>query len=85
MAEKFLEGKVLEGKLIQRKLSSGKLSAGKTFIRGKLPPEFPVAHKNYPGQRWGIRPGKERPWMVVYFWIMTILKILEIHPFLRKT
>ncbi|WP_300937530.1 hypothetical protein [Faecalibaculum rodentium] len=67
----------------ERKLSRGKLFAqnfhGENFYPEKLPPEFPVAHKNYPGQRWGIRPGKERPWMVVYFWIMTILKILEIH------
>lgn len=76
--QNFHGGKVLEGKLIQRKLSSGKLSAGKTFVRKTSTGISSHPQKLSGTEERGTVPEKmEFGWCL--FWIMTILKILEIH------
>jgi len=74
----FVRGKLLSGKLIKGKLLSGENFHGETFIQ-KTSTGIPSHPQKLSGtEERGTVPEKmEFGWCL--FWIMTILKILEIH------
>ncbi len=65
LSAKLLHQKLLsQKKFLGEKFHGEKLLSGENFPRGKLlsrklPPEFPVTHKNYPGQKKG-EPSRKR-------------------------